>query len=135
MIAAPRCSAARDMLRLDGHAVCLVGIYRKKWETLTMPRPGRPAPDPEFRGYVAIELEGSPEDYDSTLDPGSPTLVQLGLDRRPPEEIERFLGKPVQVQGRLVIDADRFLPEEALERARPSAMPVLVEPGAVAESR
>ena len=64
-----------------------------------MPRPGRPAPDPEFRGYVAIELEGSPEDYDSTLDPGSPTLVQLGLDRRPPEEIERFLGKPVQVQG------------------------------------
>lgn len=128
----PVCRSSEDMARLDGQRVRLEGTYRKKLEQLSMPRPGRPAPPPEFRGFVVLELEGSPEVFDPSLSADQPTLVQLGQDARPAEEVERLLDQRVSVQGRLVLDPTSLLSEEELEMARPDGLPTLVEPGEVA---
>lgn len=133
MLGVPTCGSSEDMARLAGAVVRLVGVYRKKMEVLSMPRPGRPAPEPRFRGYVVIELAGSPDRYDPTKSPGDPTLVQLGRAPRPAAEVDRWLGKTVEVQGRLLLDADILLSGAELEQARPASLPVLVGPEAVAE--
>lgn len=128
----PVCRSSEDMARLDGQLVRLHGVYRKKLEQLSMPRPGRPAPPPVFRGFVVLELEGSPEAYDPSLSADQPTLVQLGQDARPAEEVERLHDQRVSVQGRLVLDPTSLFSEEELEMARPDGLPTLVGPGEVA---
>lgn len=112
-----------DLAEHDGQIVQLEGVYRRKMEQLSMPRPGRPAPAPVFRGFVVIELAGG--------DPDLPPEVQLGQSERPDDEVARLTDQRVRVQGRLLLDPDSLLSEEQREMARPDADPVLLDPGTV----
>lgn len=127
--AVPLCRSAADMARLDGQIVRLEGVYRRKMEVLSMPRPGKPPPEPVFQGYVVLELEGSAATYDASRPDDEVVLVQLGQEARPAAEVEQLADRRVVVQGRLVLDAASLLSEEELEMARPDGPPTLVEPG------
>jgi len=112
-----------DLASHDGQIVQIEGVYRRRLEELAMPRPGRLAPPPVFRGFVLIELTGG--------DPGLPPEIQLGQTERPDEEVARLADQRVRVQGRLLLDPDSLLTEEQREMARPDAIPVLLDPGTV----
>lgn len=114
----PSCSKARDLNGLDGQAVELVGIYRKRLE----PESARPNAPMLFQGVVVIELTG----LASELDPRNgdwPARVQLGESTRPAEEVARFADHNVSVVGRLVMK-----PRMSGDFAQTMPLPTLMEP-------
>lgn len=113
----PQISEARQLPAADRQVVELVGIYRKAMTPL-----GKMGDDDEaFVGYVVIELTGKCSDYEPTAWDGEPPAVQLGLDKRPDDEVSRLADKRVRVVGKLVMDPNVARdPEEAMMDAEPA---------------
>jgi len=126
----PLCQTSTDMKRLDGHRVQLVGIYRKRLIHKKKPSPMDNSP-PLFMGHVFIEVEGSPQVYDQYQAPDSRSMVRLGLQPRPPEEVDRFVDKKVIVEGKLLVDVSSLAPPPDV--AQVAEPPVLMEFQDIAE--
>ena len=107
----PVCERAEQLRDLDGHRVRLRGTYTAVPTLKKMPRPGR-APETVDLGEVVIALADAEE-----------TLVALGADPRPREEIAEFDGRRVEVVGRLTLE-----PESEGRGAARRPSPVLEDP-------
>jgi hypothetical protein len=94
----PICKSGADLARFDGQRVVLVGIYRKRMVAKKMGQP-----ETQFYGRVQIELTGKATDYDKSAWDRALAIVRVGTDRRPDDEIEKFVDKMVAVEGRLVL--------------------------------
>ena len=103
------CRQGSDLAHHDGQRVRLVGIYRKSLTAIKM------RGERLFRGFVHIELEGRASDAVSTAS-GGPAIVEL-VGPRSDEEVERFTGSRVRVDGRLVLDPYRKTREEGVDHA------------------
>ena len=124
MEAPPLCQTSTEMKHLDGQVVRLVGIYRKRLVHKKKPSRWDNSP-PIFMGYIVIEVEGSPLEYDPYQMPEARSIVRLGLEPRPSEEVERFVDKKVMVEGKLMIDVSSLAPPPDV--AQVSQPPVLLD--------
>jgi len=122
----PSCTSGADMGRLDGQRVRLTGVYRR---ALVAHKQGEEPT--HFLGHVDIELTGRATDYDSSKWDGAGAVVSLGAEPRNSDEVTRFVGKTVTVEGRLVLHPRPADPELAQE----DPSPTLVEIGAVTAAR
>lgn len=126
----PICTHAADLKRLDGQVVQLSGTYRKfmiQGKTMPAMGPGAKPETPEhFLGHGAVEIDGTPNEYDPQNSPDGVVLVRLTLDPRPAGEVDQHAGKAVTVVGRLVVDGSALEDDEE-DIARPDPLPVLVD--------
>ena len=111
----PICSDGRTLGTLDGRKIRLVGHYRKSLTARKMRGPK------EFRGMIHIELKGRAADYDSKAAATLPAIVEIG--KRPPEEVDKMVGKRVEVDGVLVLD-----PYRAVRESKPTYATVIFGP-------
>lgn len=117
----PTVTRAAELPALDGADVVLRGVYRQR--SLPIKKGGAP----RMTGTVAIELEGLPSEAIATAWDGQPMLVQLGVDERPADEIERLRDQRVEVRGTLVL---RPPPASPVTVAQSVPGPRLQNPGA-----
>lgn len=117
----PLCQSSSEMKGFDKQRVRLVGIYKKK-----MSRKKMNSPEEIFLGYVQIEVKGNPKVIDSSNVPAKVTPVLLGMKPRSADEIKKFNGKRVIVEGRLLLAPE--IDEGQAEYAREDPKPTLVHP-------
>ena len=117
----PLCETASDIKRLDGQTARVVGVYRK---IMTIRKKG--GGEGSFLGFIAIEVNGKPSDYDPSAWDGQPAMIDLGLDVRSAEESARFADKRVVVEGTLMLDPSSV--DGSGPGARTKPKPALVGP-------
>jgi hypothetical protein len=115
----PICKSGADLAQFDGQRVVLVGIYRKR---LVAKKMGQPAT--QFYGRVQIDLTGKATDYDQAAPDRALATVRVGTDRRPDDEIEKFVDKMVAVEGRLVLHPPMADPNVASYAPEPTLFEV-----------
>jgi hypothetical protein len=103
--------------------VRLVGVYRLVPTLVKMPRPGGSREEVEL-GEVVIELEGGASEFDPAAPVGEPARIALGTDVRPVDEIARFRGRRVAVEGRIALAGPA-----AAQGAAQRPAPTLLDPG------
>lgn len=121
----PPCKHAIDLKRLEGQRVRLLGVYLPVPTLKKMPRPGQPREE-VYLGEVVIQLEGQAIAYDPTAPESTPARINLGKTFRSSEEIARFRGQRVVVEGQLVLDHAQVPSPDA---ASPKPAPTLLDPG------
>jgi hypothetical protein len=107
--ALPVCGTASDLRRWDGHRIRLVGVY----EAFAVPV--RKRDPPQHLGHAAVVV--------------GEVAVRIGRLPRPLEELVRFQGRRVGVEGVLRLRPPLEYPPHV---AQPLPPPTLFEPGEVA---